>query len=118
MSRIDDWKTQFETEIEQAESARQTGNEGMARVCARRAAGIVAGQYLIIRGLPVPGPSAVDRLNSVAVLPDTTPEIRETIRHLLIRVTPEHRLPIEADLIADARLLKDHLLTDEKFSRF
>ena len=84
----------------------------MARVCARRAAGIVAGQYFERHGLPVPGPSAVERLNYLATLPDTTPEILEIIHHLLIKVTTEHTLPIEADLISDAHKLRRKLLPD------
>ena len=37
-------------EFERAASARRKGNEGQARVCARRAAGIAIREYLIRRG--------------------------------------------------------------------
>lgn len=112
MSGNNEWEIQFEAEMERAQSARQTGNEGMARVCARRAAGIVVGRYFEQRGLPVPGPSAVDRLNYLAALTDTTPENREIIHHMLIKVTEKHTLPIEADLISDAQQLRLNLLPE------
>ena len=34
-----EWKTKFEQEMGLAKTARARGNEGQARVCARRAAG-------------------------------------------------------------------------------
>jgi hypothetical protein len=112
MHAENNWETAFQAEIDQAEAARQASNEGMARVCARRAAGIAAGAYLQRRGLPLPGPSAVDQLHALAALPDTSAEIQEIISHLLIKVTPEFTLPIEADLVDEARVLKQILLGD------
>ena len=47
MNQYDDCKIKYDQEINRAEKARQDGNEGMARVCARRAAGIVVGEYLL-----------------------------------------------------------------------
>jgi hypothetical protein len=41
---------QIEKEFELAERARANGNEGRARVCARRAAGIAAREYLTRKG--------------------------------------------------------------------
>jgi len=45
-----DWQTEIEAEFEKAEGARRRGNEGQARVCARRAAGIAIREYLTRRG--------------------------------------------------------------------
>lgn len=104
------WKTKFEAELKQAEAARASGNEGMARVCARRAAGHVLSEYYTRRGLPFFGPSAYDHLKSLVELPDVSERVREVAGHFLVRITTEHILPIEADLIAEARWLADTLL--------
>lgn len=105
-----EWENDFNAEIRQAEAARSTGNEGMARVCARRAAGAVIGEYLRRCGLPDPGPNAFDRIQQLANLTSLHPQARQVADHLLTRVTPDHTLPIDADLIAEARWLKEVLL--------
>jgi len=97
-------------ELRHAEKARLDGNEGKARVCARRAAGIAAGEYLKQSGAPDPGPSAYDRLRYLLELTGLSPHLREITSHLLERVTEEFTLPVEADLIADARSLAAELL--------
>lgn len=104
------WKSRFETELRQAQFARQDGNEGKARVCARRAAGILAGEYLAHHGLPPGGPSAYDRLRSLHAVSSLPDPVRAIVSHFLVRITPDHELPIQADLIAEARWLADHLL--------
>jgi hypothetical protein len=104
------WKDAFEAEIQQAETARAAGNEGMARVCARRAAGAAAGEYLQRRGLALRTPSAYDRLRFLRELPGVSPRAAQAAERLLARVTPEYTLPVEADLIAEARQLRQELL--------
>jgi hypothetical protein len=104
------WKAQASAEIDQAEAARQAGNEGKARVCARRAAGHIIGEYFRRRGHPAPGPSAIVRLQSLAALPDISPQARAVAGHFLLRITPDHDLPVAADLLAEARWLAQELL--------
>jgi hypothetical protein len=108
----EDWKKLFESEIGQAEKARAEGNEGKARVCARRAAGLVAGEYLSRQSLSRPGHSTYSRLQYLQSLPKVSPKVREAAHYFLMRITPEHKLPIEIDLIAEARWLKETLLDD------
>ena len=103
-----DWKTTFEKELATAAAARTRGNEGMARVCARRAAGAAAGEYLRRKQLPTPN-TAFDRLRFLAADPVFSPEIRELAGRFLVRLTPEHELPIDADLLVDARRLAEIL---------
>jgi quercetin dioxygenase-like cupin family protein len=107
---LEPWKTRFAAEIKQAESARAAGNEGMARVCARRAAGVALAEYFTRRNLPFNGPSAYDHLRTLASLPDVPERVRAVADHFLVRITPEHTLPVEADLIAEARWLAEILL--------
>jgi hypothetical protein len=105
------WEVRFQQEIRQAETARATGNEGMARVCARRAAGLAAGEYLRRHGLEISDPSAYSRLKFLVQLPQTPPPIQDVINHFLMRINTEHNLPIPADLIAEARWLANELLS-------
>lgn len=108
------WKAKFEEELQQAEVARNNGNEGRARVCARRAAGIVIGEYLLQHGLPDQGPSAYDRLNYLLSLPSLPDSVKEIVNHFIVRVDPDFNLPIDADLIADARWLEENLILDQE----
>ncbi len=101
---------QFNQEIDNALSARLAGNEGKARVCARRAAGLAAAEYLKLRGIPLSGPSAYDHLQLLHRLPDKPKASQEIIERLLMRVRTDFTLPIEADLIEDARQLKRILI--------
>ncbi len=110
---MSDWKERFEQELAQARAARDRGNEGQARVCARRAAGIAIGEYLRRHHLPDLGPSAYDKLRFLTELPGLPPKVYELAQHLTLRVTEDFHLPVNADLIAETRLLAD-LLLDEK----
>ncbi len=110
MSLPGDWETTFEAEILQAEISRTAGNEGMSRVCARRAGGAAAGEYLRRQGITLDSPSAYDRLRFLNDLSDISPLARQATEHLLARLTPEFTLPVQADLITDARALRQELL--------
>ena len=102
---------QLEKEFTQAEQARARGNEGQARVCARRAAGIAIRDYLTRKGgTPPPSVSAVDLLNLLKDDPLLSPDSKLIIHHLTLRVTEEFKLPVDADLIAEARLLCNELM--------
>ena len=107
----EDWETIFNSEIVKAEQARSEGNEGKARVCARRAAGQVVGEYLRRQGIR-PGRSVYSRLQHFQYLKNIPPEVREVAYYFLMRITPDHKLPIETDLIEEARRLKQTLLDD------
>ncbi len=107
-----EWLEKFNSEIRQARSAREKQNEGMARVCARRAAGIVIGVYLENQGWQSPSNSAHDRLKFLVNLPDLTEDAREVAKHFLVKVDPDYRLPIHADLIDEAEWLRHTLLPD------
>jgi len=104
------WETKFEQEISRGEAARAAGNEGMARVCARRAAGLVVEEFLRRSGQTLRTLSAYDHLRYLSTLPGIAPEVLAAAEHLLVRTTPEHTLPIDADLIGEAHLLRTRLL--------
>ena len=107
---MNDLKTQLSKEFEKAQQARINKNEGQARVCARRAAGIAIREYLTRNGTQVPSMSAYDLINLLkedALLP---PDMKLIVDHLTVRVTEEFEIPIDADLVAEARILCDWLL--------
>jgi hypothetical protein len=95
----------IEAELENAERARLAGNEGRARVCARRAAGITARNFLARHSLQLRDRSAYTALQALAEFPGLAPDLRIAALHLVTRVTEEFTLPLDADLIADARTL-------------
>jgi hypothetical protein len=98
-----DWQGSIGLELKHAQTARANGNEGMARVCARRAAGIAAGEFLKRNHLSDPGPSVIDRLKCLYEMPNTSPASRYSIECLLQRVNRDFELPAEIDLIEETQ---------------
>jgi hypothetical protein len=103
-------KTKIAEELARGEAARLTGLEGRARVCARRAAGVAVREYLYQRGVTAPGTSAYDLLAFLQDMPGNLPveklaEIRQAAGHLLERVNENFTLPVEVDLLEEARRL-------------
>ena len=107
-----DLQTEINAEFEKAEQARARGNEGRARVCARRAAGLAAREFLIRQGIRPPSVSAYDLLNLLKTDPRLAgrPDLQLIADHLTLRVTEEFRLPVNADLVAEARTFCEGLL--------
>lgn len=102
--------TEIDAELEKAVQARARGNEGQARVCARRAAGIAIREYLTRKGIRPPSASAMDLLDLIKDDPHLPPDLKLIAEHLTLRVTEEFKLPVQADLIAEARVFCDGLL--------
>jgi len=109
-----DWQTEINAEFEKAEQARARGNEGQARVCARRAAGIAAREYLTRQGIRPPSVSAYDLLNLLKDDPRLPTNLQQIADHLTLRVTEEFKLPINADLIEEARTFCEDLLKQNR----
>lgn len=107
---MSEWKTNLQREFEMAEAARARGNEGQARVCARRAAGVALREYYARRGMVVRTSSAYDLLRIFMGLDDAPPGLREIAGHLTLRVTEEFKLPLDVDLVQEARTLCERLL--------
>ena len=107
-----DWKAKIQSEFERAETARMRGNEGQARVCARRAAGIAIREYYTRRGQTVRTPSAYDLCKLLAEEPYLPPDLKQAAGYLILRVTDEFNLPVEVDLLDEARKLCGGLLVE------
>ena len=108
------WEETFSKEIQSALNARKSGNEGKARVCARRAAGIVVGEYLSRSDKNFVEQGAYDNLKYFLSLPDISPHLKETISYFIVRVNENHELPFEVDLIEEACIIKEYLVHNEK----
>lgn len=109
-----DWQAEIEAEFSKAGQARARGNEGQARVCARRAAGIAAREYLLRTGVRPRSTSAYDLLNLLKEDVNLSPRLRSIAEHLTLRVTEEFKLPVEADLVDEARVFCDELLKNKR----
>jgi len=110
MTTTPEWQYKLEKELETADLARLRGNEGMARVCARRAVNAVVGEFLIRQGYEVHTPSVIARLRFLLTLSELPEKTRQVAEHFLIHLNEEHNLPIDADLVAEARWLANALL--------
>lgn len=106
----EDWQTRYQNEMRRGRQARAAGNEGMARVCARRAAGAVIREYYRRQGMAPRGYSALNALKDLAQSPRVPDRVREIAAHFVWPITQEHTLPGEADLLAEAEWLRQQLL--------
>ncbi len=109
---MENWQTQLKAEFDKATDARIKKNEGQSRVCARRAAGVAIREYFNRREIQPPNASAIDLINLLKEQANLPAEMKEIAEHLTARVTEEHDLPVQADLIAEARILCRWLLPD------
>lgn len=92
-------------ELERGRRARAAGNEGMARTCARRAAGRALDVYALHRPGSSGGRSALGRLQALQHEPGVPEAVRRAAEHLTARVTADHTLPFADDPIADAAVI-------------
>jgi hypothetical protein len=94
-------------ELARAHRARRDGNEGRARVCARRAAGWAASSYYERKtGMEAPR-SALSILTWLRDDESTADEIRAIAMRLTAHVTPSHELPFDEDPLEDAQRMID-----------
>ena len=103
---------QIQKELLLAKQSRLEGNEGRARVCARRAAGAAAHEYLCKQ---YPKDLERNAIQSLIELQDyKIPErVRIALERLVTRVNEDHTLPGDVDLIEEARVVIQHLKGDE-----
>jgi hypothetical protein len=104
------WQERVARELEIADAARARGNEGMARVCARRAAGWAAEAYLERHGVALASPSVLEQMRRLIEVGGLQPDLNVKLEHLL---TPKQKgeegaesyFPPEIDLVTEAREL-------------
>jgi hypothetical protein len=100
---------QIEQELAKGAKGIQDGNEGLARVCARRA--VTLGTRILAARSGAPGwtGDAMFQLRRIQGEETFPLEIREAAQRLVTTVTQQDRVPMSTDPIADARLILAHL---------
>ncbi len=104
------WQNDYAHELELAYQARRQGNEGRARVCARRMAGILLTEFFRRKGIELPSMNALGYIRYSVTSPWISEDLRETLRHFTLKVDEKFTLPPHIDLIAEAEWLKTRLL--------
>jgi hypothetical protein len=99
-------------ELEQARQFRAQGNEGRARVCARRAAGWAVAAFRQQRLEVKTHRNAYHQLQWFQKLEDVPVELRMAAERLTTPVTPSHELPHREDPLEDAEKIVRALLDE------
>ncbi len=103
------WMEAYRSELERGHQAREQANEGMARVCARRAAGVLVRAYFVQIKLSAPGKSVLNDLRALVNDPSMTEHVRDLAEHFITQITPEHILPGDVDLLVEVERLREAL---------
>ncbi len=106
-------KLQIKEELLLAKQSRQEGNEGRARVCARRAAGSASKEYLEKKGITQKQENAIQSLLIFGQLGDLPDQVQKAVDWLVQRVNQDHNLPPEVDLIHEAGVVIQYIEADE-----
>lgn len=95
-------RSRVQREMAMAIAARNQGNEGMARVCARRAAGIAVRDYLDGHNIDAAGMNNFEILSDIRIQENLPASIIPLLENLTMRVNESYTLPAGVDLLADA----------------
>ena len=95
----------IEKEFSTAREALKMGNDGKARVCARRAAGLAIAWFLSEHPNPAWGMDAMTQLLHLKEDPEFPQEIRDAAIHLTTKISERFTYPFSSDPMADARLI-------------
>jgi hypothetical protein len=106
-------KLQIKEEILLAKQSRQEGNEGRARVCARRAAGAAVKEYLAKKGITQKQENAIQSLLILGRTESLPARVQEAVEWLVLRVNLDHNMPPEVDLIHEAGVVIEYIEADE-----
>jgi hypothetical protein len=93
-----------------AEKARGAGNEGMTRVCARRAVGLAATAWLARHAHPGWPGDALRQIQRIAEAEEFPVDVRSAAARLAARVTAEFAPSRAGDPLQDGRIVIAHLL--------
>jgi hypothetical protein len=100
----------IEAEFVHAHYSRAKGNEGRARVCARRAAGLAIGIFFEQCMSKSPPKSAYSLLQWFSQREEIPEHLKLSAQRLTERVTPEYKLPHNEDPIEDAQRIVTTIL--------
>lgn len=101
--------TLVEQELAAAQAAQQDGNDGKARVCARRAVALATDVWLARLPIPLLRGDAMAQLRQIQQNASLPLPIRQAAERLSTPVTRRHTAPFTTDPVADAILIINHL---------
>ncbi len=99
----------IQQELDKAKKGLEQGNDGLARVCARRAVALGVKRRKDKHGRPEQQGDALHHLRTLQSQEIFPLEIREAAQRLLTPVTEINQIPLSTDPIADARLILTYL---------
>jgi hypothetical protein len=102
---------QIEKELAMARAALQAGNEGKARVCARRAAGQAITWMLSKFSRDNWGDDAMSQLTHLRDDASFPTEVREAAVRLTTKISQQFDYPFTNDPLADAEVIIKHIRT-------
>lgn len=109
--------TLIEQELAAAEAAWKDGNEGKARVCARRAVALVTEAWLAdLPDLRWRG-DAMEHLRQIQRLASLPLPVRQAAERLSTAVPQRQAAPFTIDPLADARVIIEYLAANTKEKR-
>ena len=100
---------QIQEELLLAKQSRREGHEGRARVCARRAAGAAAQDYLLKCGIVNHSENVMESLQTLRREPSLPERVMIAVDWLMQRVDLDHNLPEEVDLITEAEIVIEYI---------
>lgn len=99
------YQEEITRELRAALEARNSGNEGRARVCARRACGQAISWYLSVYPQSNWGSDALKQLTVLSADPVFPTEVRDAAQRLITRITDMFAYAFPTDPIDDAKLI-------------
>ncbi len=103
------WRERIEEELAKAATRLREGNDGLARVCARRAVALGAQHRIARKGVIAPPADAMSQLRKIQEDEGFPLRVREGAQRLMTKVTQRDQVTISTDPIADARLILTYL---------
>ena len=97
-------------ELATGRAALKAGNEGMVRVCARRAAGQAITLYVTLNNLAWP-PDAMAQLRLVSANEAFSQPARDAATRLTNKITEQFVYPFSTDPLEDAQIIIDSINT-------
>lgn len=115
MQSSNGWKEKITQELVSASEGRNNGNEGLARVCSRRAVGWAIQAYYQNNGLDLQTTSALECIKFMYSDQETPRKTKKVLGYFLQRVVKdstdgESYWPVDVDLIIESRWLIKQLL--------
>jgi hypothetical protein len=100
----------IEKEFVVAEQARKSGNEGMVRVCARRASGAAIAYWLQSNPRSGWGADAMNRLRNMQLDTSIPHAVRDAALRLTTKITDHFTAPFPTSPIEDSKIIVTYFL--------